>query len=70
MFKLDDEIKVFVPLTVKSPGMTTVVPAAPTVSVLEPIVSNIVLSPDVKSKSVNPTIAEPVAPSVNVDVPI
>ena len=44
---------VVVPATDKLPAMATVVPLAPIVNVLAPIVSNIVLLPEVKSKSVN-----------------
>ena len=44
--------RVCVPLTVKLPGIITVVPPAPIVRLLEPIVSKIVLLPTVISKSV------------------
>ena len=50
---------VVVPETVRFPAIVTVVPDAPIVSVLLPIVSRIVLFPEVISKSVNAVAVPP-----------
>ena len=59
---------VVVPPTIRFPAMLTVVLLAPMVRVLGPIVSNIVLLPTVKSKSVR-AVRAVIVPPKEVDVP-
>ena len=61
---------VVVPVTCKSPGITTVVVPAPIVRLFAPTPSKIVLSPDVRSISVSPVSVVSVPPIVIVESPI